>query len=83
MQKLNDINEALSYLREGDIITSTGKDQFVLKNDKVYAYNQGNHYGLEVKDFIDLYRKTVFYLYEDSIEIDQDKDEAYYRYYKK
>lgn len=83
MQKLNDINEALSYLREGDIITSTGKDQFVLKNDKVYTYNQGNHYGLEVKDFIDLYRKTVFYLYEDSIEIDQDKDEAYYRYYKK
>lgn len=83
MQKLNDINEAISYLRDGDIITSTGKDQLVLKNNKVYIYNQGNHFGLEVKDFVELYKKTVFYLYEDAITIDEEKDEAYYRYYKK
>lgn len=83
MQKLNDINEAISYLRDGDIITSTGKDQLVFKNNKVYIYNQGNHFGLEIKDFMELYKKTVFYLYEDAITIDEEKDEAYYRYYKK
>ena len=74
MQKLNDINEAIPYLREGDIITSTGKDQVVLNNGKVYRYDQGNHFSLDLKDFIDLYSKTTFYLYEDSIEIDEEKD---------
>ena len=83
MQKLNDIKEAVSYLKEGDIITSNGKNQFVLKNEKIATYNNGSHYSLDLKDFIELYRNTVFYLYEEPIEIDEKKDEEYYRYYKK
>lgn len=83
MIRLNDIGEALNYLRDGEILTSNGKDQFILKNERVYRYDSGTHFSLDVKDFYDLYKKTVFYLYEDSVEIDLEKDEAYYRYYKK
>ena len=83
MQKLNDITEAIGYLREGDIITGNGKDLFILKNDKVYRYNEGTHYGMSIKDFMELYNKNTFYLYEESVEIDESKDEAYYRYYRK
>ena len=83
MQKLSDINEALSYLREGDIITGNGKDLFVMKNDRIYRYNEGSCFGLSIKDFVELYNKNTFYLYEESAEIDETKDEAYYRYYRK
>ncbi|MDO4197575.1 MAG: hypothetical protein Q4D13_01130 [Erysipelotrichaceae bacterium] len=83
MERLNDINETLNYLRDGAIVTSNGKDQFVFKKERICCYDNGTHYTLDIKDFTDLYKKTVFYIYEDSVEIDLDKDEAYYRYYKK
>ena len=83
MQKLNDIKEAVSYLGEGEIITCNGKDQFIMKNKRVYRYYDGSNYGLDINDFIDLYRNSSFYLYEEAVEIDDLKDEEYYRYYKK
>lgn len=83
MQKLNDIKETISYLNEGEIVTSNGKDQFVMKNSKIYHYGNGSHYGLDPKDFVELYRNVDFYLYEEAVEIDEKKDEEYYRYYKK
>lgn len=83
MQRLKDINEAVSYLNEGDIVTSDGKNQFIMNNKKVYNYSDGNHYGLDLKDFVELYRNTNFYLYEEPFTIDEKKDEEYYRYYKK
>ena len=83
MQKLRDINETIAYLNDGDIVTSNGKDQFVLKEKKIYRYNSGTKYSLELKDFIELYRNTSFYLYEEAFTIDEKKDEEYYRYYKK
>jgi len=82
MQKLNGVIEAISYLKEGEIITSNGKDQFVMKNKKIYHYGS-SHFGLSVDDFKQLYKTSDFYLYEESVEIDDTKDEAYYRYYKK
>jgi len=83
MEKLKDISETLKYLKEGDIVSSNGKDQFIIRNKRVYRYFEGNQFSLTLDDFIDLYKNTNFYLYEDSNEIDEDKDEAYYRYYKK
>ncbi|MBQ3295021.1 MAG: hypothetical protein IJH00_00835 [Erysipelotrichaceae bacterium] len=83
MLKLHDIAEAVSYLNEGDVITSNGKDQFVLKNEKICVYNEGTRFFLEPEDFVQLYKKSTFYLYEESAEIDETKDEAYYRYYRK
>lgn len=83
MQKLKDVNEAIGYLREGDVITMSGKDLFVLKDEKVHCYSEGNHFNLDIKDFLELYNKNTFYLYEESVEIDETKDEAYYRFYRK
>lgn len=83
MQKLHDINETVSYLKEGELLTSNGKDQFVMKNKKIYRYSGGSHFGLDLNDFISLYRNSDFYLYEEAFEIDEKKDEEYYRYYKK
>ena len=80
MEKLKDINEALSYLREGELVTGNGKDIFVFKNDRIYRYDEGTRYSLNVNDFLELYSKNTFYLYEESVEIDETKDEAYYRY---
>ena len=83
MEKLSDINEALAYLKEGEIVSTDGKDQFILKNKKIYRYFSGSNFSLSLKDFVDLYKNSDFYLYEDNCEIDLEKDEAYYRYYKK
>ena len=83
MELLRDMNEVLSYLREGDIVTSDGKDQFVLKGEKGVRYYNGSRFSLDLKDVADLYKKNRFYLYEESVEIDETKDEAYYRYYRK
>ena len=83
MEDLRDIYEALSYLKEGAVLTCNGKDQFVLKGEKVYRYEEGSRFSLSVEDFTDLYKKNRFALYEESVEIDESKDEAYYRYYRK
>lgn len=83
MEKLENINEAIEYLKQGDIVSSNGKDQFVIKNKKVFRYDNGTSFSLSLNDFYELYKNNNFYLYEDSVYIDEEKDEAYYRYYKK
>lgn len=83
MQKVRDIKEALSYLNEGEILTSNGKDQFILKNKMIYRYDGGTHFGLTQSDFLELYKTVIFYLYEEPFIVDEKKDEEYYRYYKK
>ena len=83
MQKIDNIREVVAYLKEGELVTSNGKDQFVLKNSKINHYKDGSHYGLDIEDFMELYKNSNFYLYEEPVEIDEKKDEEYYRYYKK
>lgn len=83
MQKIKDINEAISYLKQGDILTENGKNNFVFKNNRIYNYDEGTRYSLELEDFVKLFNKNTFYLYEESAEIDENKDEDYYRYYRK
>ena len=84
MEKLKNINEAISLLKEKEILTVTGKDQFLWKDEIIYRYERGNLFKLSLDDFIALYSSCDFYLFADfSNEIDQDKDEAYYRYYRK
>ncbi|MBQ1482168.1 MAG: hypothetical protein IIZ28_01210 [Erysipelotrichaceae bacterium] len=83
MELLRDMNEVLSCLQEGEVVTSNGKDLFVLKGEKVWTYREGTRFSLSLKDFAELYKKNRFYLYEESVEIDETKDEAYYRYYRK
>lgn len=84
MEKLNNLGEAIEYLKSNAILTSNGTDQFVYRKGKISRYFGGSSFSLSIDDFMLLYAKTDFYLYQNSTnEIDEDKDEAYYRYYKK
>ncbi|MDO4500917.1 MAG: hypothetical protein Q4B60_06565 [Erysipelotrichaceae bacterium] len=84
MEKLNGINDVLYHLKDKEILTTTLKDFFVLKKGRVYRYFNGSAFNLSLEDFADLYKDTDFYIYEDeSVFIDNEKDEDYYRYYKK
>ncbi len=83
MLLLRNMNETLSALRNGDIATTDGNDQFILKDEKVWCYSRGNRFSLDIPDFVELYQKNRFFLYEEPAGIDESKDEAYYRYYKK
>lgn len=83
MLKMKDINEAVDYLLQAEVLTSDGKDLYIYKNEKIHCFSDGTHFSLNIKDFSELYKKNSFYLYEETVEIDLDKDEAYYRYYKK
>lgn len=84
MEKLNSLNEVLLALKDGEILTSNKVDRYILKNKKIYVYNNGTSFVLSLEDFKDLYEKKTFYLFkEEGALIDNDKDEAYYRYYRK
>ena len=83
MERIQNHKEVLKHLRDGELITSNGKDQFILKKERVFCYREGTRFSLDLDAFSELYGNTVFYIYEDSAMIDEEKDEAYYRYYKK
>ena len=83
MRKMRDISEAILYLKDGEILTGSGKERFILKQEKICCYNDGTRFSLTEEEFLQLYQKSSFYLYEETAEIDETKDEAYYRYYRK
>ncbi len=83
MQKLRDINEAMAYLKEGEILTENGTNRFVLREERISCYENGTRFSLDPDEFRELYQKNSFYLYEETVQIDEDKDKAYYRYYRK
>lgn len=84
MEKLNSFNEALLALKDKEILTTNKKDRFVFKKSNVYVYNNGTSFVLTLDDFNELYKEKTFYIFEEEGSfIDNDKDEAYYRYYRK
>lgn len=84
MKRCENFKEALRYLKEGEMLTSNGQDQFFLHASAVEYRNSGSFFRLKWEDFCDLYQNTAFWLYDDEENlIDTEKDEAYYRYYKK
>ena len=84
MDKIEGMNEVLYQLKDRQLLTSGRKDIFVWKKERVYRYFGGSCIVMNLEDFIDLYGEESFYLYEDnSSSIDDEKDEAYYRYYRK
>ena len=84
MEKINSFKEVIYYLKEGQLLSSDKKDVFVYRKEKVCRYFSGSCVKMDLDDFTDLYGEESFYLYRDSSAgIDEDKDEAYYRYYRK
>lgn len=83
MEKINNAKEALVLMKDGYVISETGRDFFVFRNDRIHHYCDGTHFSLTQDDFLRLYEKNSFRYYQETVEIDQEKDEAYYRYYHK
>ena len=78
-----EFKEIISLLKSGYILTSDGKDFFVMKKERIHHYHDGSHYSLTIDEFLSLYKNNSFFIYEETVEIDDKKDEEYYRYYKK
>ena len=84
MQELKNIYEAINALKDKEILVTNKNDRFILSKDKILHLFNGNSIKMELNDFKELYKDVTFYIYEDNnIYIDNEKDEAYYRYYKK
>ena len=78
------IEEAINELKNGEVLCTSFKNQFVYKNEKIVHYFNGSVISMNIDNFIELYGNELFYLYEDNdTSIDDSKDEAYYRYYRK
>lgn len=84
MNKLENISEVLEALKNHEILTINKEDFYILKNNKICCYKKGTSFMLMIDDFIDLYKTKTFFIYEnENVFIDDDKDENYYRYYRK
>ena len=84
MEKLNNIQEAILALKDKEILSTNKKDRYVFKKNNIYVYNNGTSFVLTLDDFKELYKEKTFYIFiEEGSFIDNDKDEAYYRYYRK
>lgn len=84
MEKLETFTEVLLSLKDKEVLTTNKKDRYILKKDKIYVYIEGTSFVLTLEDFRDLYQEKTFFVFkEEGAYIDNDKDEAYYRYYRK
>lgn len=84
MKKIENQEEMLCYLKQKQRLYIAKDDFFIMKDDNIYEFNKGSRFILSYEDFIALYeQKDFYYLEDDNSFIDNDKDEAYYRYYKK
>lgn len=84
MEKLETFTEVLLSLKDKEVLTTNKKDRYILKKDKIYVYREGASFVLSLEDFRDLYQEKTFFVFkEEGTYIDNDKDEAYYRYYRK
>lgn len=79
MEKLETFDEVKYALKCGEVITSNGLDKFYLKGKLVTRKFNGSSYRMNTKDFIDLYKDTVFYkLPIPQDVVDEKKDIEYY-----
>ncbi len=83
MKKLESMRDVLEALKAGEILTTNASDLFQYKKGMIRVRNAGTRYSLSLEDFLDLYQHSTFFLYSDDNAIDEEKDEAYYRYYRK
>ena len=84
MEKLETFTEVLLSLKDKEVLTTNKKDRYILKKDQIYVYREGTSFVLTLEDFRDLYQEKTFFVFkEEGTYIDNDKDEAYYRYYRK
>ena len=84
MEKLETFTDVLLSLKDKEVLTTNKKDRYILKKGKIYCFMDGTSFVLSLEDFKDLYQEKTFFVFkEEGAYIDNDKDEAYYRYYRK
>ena len=76
------INEALIYLKEGEVLVSIDSNSslFKYKNNKVLIINKNYKSYITLDEFIELYKDVKFLIYnpKDSEIVDEAKDKEYY-----
>lgn len=81
MEKIESFNETIDLMKQGAIVTLENGNYFVCNKDKIISYFNQNRVVMSLQDFIELYAKENFYLYEDNSSfIDPLKDEEYYAF---
>lgn len=81
---INDIKIAILMLKEKKVLLSVNnktKTYFILKNDKIYVFNDNSSYTLSLEMFIELYSKNEFieYVYNEQ-SFDFSRDDEYYNW---
>ena len=76
------INEAYTYLKEGEILLSIDNNSsfFKYKNYKVMIVNKNYKSYITIEEFIELYKDVKFIIYspKDTDLVDEGKDKEYY-----
>lgn len=81
---INDIKIAILMLKEKKVLLSVNnknKTYFILKNDKIYVFNDNSSYTLSLEMFTELYSKNEFieYIYNEQA-FDFSRDDEYYNW---
>ena len=81
---INDIKIAILMLKEKKVLLSVNnknKTYFILKNDKIYDFNDNSSYTLSLEMFTELYSKNEFieYVYNEQ-SFDFSRDDEYYNW---
>ncbi|MDY2889166.1 MAG: hypothetical protein SOU19_06315 [Candidatus Caccosoma sp.] len=81
---INDIKIAILMLKEKKVLLSVNnknKTYFILKNDKIYVFNDNSSYTLPLEMFTELYSKNEFieYIYNEQT-FDFSRDDEYYNW---
>ena len=88
MEKINSLQQLEECLKANLILctpTNKGLTYITLYKDKVRLQNEYSRYILTFQDFLELYGKQPFFIYEEEQgnEISVEKDEEYYGWYHK
>ncbi len=79
MEKIDTFAQVVQYLKDREIVMLADRTAMFIKDGHIEVFAANSHYQLSYKDFADLYKNSVFYLYQPSYdEIDMEKDAAYY-----
>ena len=86
MQDKFKLNDALIYLKQGEIIKTLSSPvlYFRYQMDKILAHSDQSHFHISLNDFMSIYEHETFTLHQTQKEeeINLEKDLEYYQWWK-